>query len=147
VKVEKLLIAVTGDPTDKDVVLMATTLARRFNATVYAIYVIEVKRSLPIDAEIGPEIEKGEGVLDQVEQWCEDAQVQVETELLQAREVGPAIVDEAVERGVDVVLFAISTRKRPGEGELGSTASYVLKNAPCRVWINRGRLPLEGNGA
>ncbi|HVC34508.1 MAG TPA: universal stress protein [Chloroflexota bacterium] len=142
-KVEKLLIAVTGGTTDKDVLLMATTLARRFNATIYAIYVIEVKRSLPIDAEVGPEIEKGEGLLDSVEQWCENAQVPVETALLQTREVGPAIVDEAVERGVDGIFMGISQRKRPGEGDLGSAASYVLKNAPCRVWLSRGRLVPE----
>lgn len=142
-KIEKILIAVTGDPTDQDVLLMATTLARRFTATIYAIYVIEVKRSLPINAEVGPEIEKGEGLLDEVERCCEDAQITVETALLQAREVGPAIVDEAVERGVDGILLGISQRKRPSEGDLGAAASYVLRNAPCRVWLSRGRLLAE----
>ncbi len=142
-KIEKLLIAVTGDSTDQDVLLMASSLARRFGATIYAIYVIEVKRSLPIDAEIGPEIEKGEKLLDSVEQWCEKAQVPAETALLQAREIGPAIVDEAAERGVDGILLGISQRKRPIDGELGSTASYVLKNAPCRVWLSRGPLVAE----
>lgn len=144
-KTEKLLITVTGDTTDKDVLTMATTLARRFNATVYAIYVIEVKRSLPIDAEIGSEMEKGEGLLDMVERWCEDAQVPVETELLQAREIGSAIVDEAVARSVGAILLGISQRKRPDEGELGLTASYVLKNAPCRVWLCRGPLVTDGS--
>lgn len=143
-KIESLLIAVTGDAIDENVLLLATTLARRFSATLYAIYVIEVKRSLPIDAEIGPEIEKGERLLDGVEQWCEDAQVPVETALLQAREIGPAIVDEAVERGVDGIFLGISHRKRPAEGELGSAALYVLKNAPCLVWLSRGRLVDEG---
>lgn len=146
-KIEKLLVAVTGDSTDQDVLLMASTLARRFGATIYAIYVIEVKRSLPINAEIGPEIEKGEALLDGVEQWCEDAQVPVETALLQAREVGPAIVDEAVERGVEGILLGISQRKRLVDGELGSTASYVLKNAPCRVWLCRGPLVADSSTA
>jgi nucleotide-binding universal stress UspA family protein len=138
VKIEKLLIAVKGDQTDTEVMLMATALARRFSATVYAIYVIEVKRSLPIDAEMGPEIEKGEELLDSVEQFCESAQVPVETALLQAREIGPAIVDEAVERGVDGILLGIAQRQRPDESVIGPTASYVIKNAPCRVWLSRG---------
>lgn len=140
-KIEKLLMAVTGDPTDKEVLLLATTLARRFGATIYAIYVIEVKRSLPINAEISSEIEKGEGLLDSVEQLCEDEQIPVETALLQAREIGPAIVDEAAERGVDAIILGISQRKRPDEGELGPTAAYVLKNALCRVWLTRAPLP------
>lgn len=134
----------TGASTDQDVLLLATTLARRFSSTIYAIYVIEVKRSLPINAEIRSEMERGEELLDRVEQFCDNAQVPVETEMLQAREVGPAIVDEAAERGVDTVLLGIPHRKRPDEGELGSTASYVLKNAPCRVWLCREAVRADG---
>ncbi len=143
-KLEKILVAVTGASTDQDVLLLATTLARRLNATIYAIYVIEVKRSLPINAEIGSEMERGDELLDRVEQWCEDAQVPVETELLQAREIGPAIVDEAVERGVDAICIGISHRRRADQGELGTAAVYVLKNAPCRVWLCREPLPSDG---
>jgi len=143
VKVEKLLVAVCGDPTDRDVLLLATALARRYGATIYATYVIEVKRSLPIDAEVGPEIDKGEQLLDMVEQCCEDAQVPVETELLQAREVGPAIVDEAVARGVDAIFMGIPQRRRPSENELGAAVHYVLKNAPCHVWLCRAPLTTD----
>ncbi len=146
-KLEKLLVAVTGASTDRDVLLLATTLARRLNATIYAIYVIEVKRSLPINAEIRSEMERGEGLLDWVEQVCEEAQVPVETELLQAREIGPAIVDEAVERGVDAICIGISHRRRADEGELGAAAVYVVKNAPCRVWLCREPFPSNGTAA
>ena len=62
---------------------------------------------------------------------------EVLTELLQAREAGPAIVDEAVERGIDLIIMAISYKKPFGEFDLGSTVPYVLKNAPCRVLIWR----------
>jgi nucleotide-binding universal stress UspA family protein len=137
VKLDSILVSVTGEPTDEDVLVLATSLARRFNSKIYAIYVIEVKRALPIDAEIEPEIEKGEHLLDRVEQDCEAAQISVETELLQARDIGAAIVDEAVERNVDGIILGISQRRRPGESEVGSTAASLLKNAPCRVWLAR----------
>jgi len=137
VKLDSILVSVTGEPTDDDVLVIASSLARRFDSKIYAIYVIEVKRALPIDAEIEPEIEKGERLLDRVEQDCEAAQISVETELLQARDIGAAIVDEAVERNVDGIVLGISQRRRPSESELGTTATYLLKNAPCRVWLAR----------
>lgn len=61
----------------------------------------------------------------------------MESELLQAREVGPALVDEAIERGVDLIIIGVPYKKRFGEFNLGKVAPYMLKNAPCRVWLVR----------
>jgi len=140
-KISKVLVPVAGNPTDDDAVQLACAVARRQKARIYVIYVIEVRRALPLDAEIQPEIEKGERVLDHAERVADEADSTVETELLQAREVGPAIVDEAVERGVDAIVLGVPYRKRYGEFSIGSTASYVLKNSPCAVWICREAIP------
>jgi nucleotide-binding universal stress UspA family protein len=137
VKVNKILVPVDGHSTDDDAVQFACGLARRQKARIYVIYVIEVPRTRPLDDEIEPEIEKGERYLDRAERLAAEAESKVETELLQAREVGPAIVDEAVERGVDAVVMGVPSRKRYGEFSIGSTATYVLKNAPCAVWLCR----------
>ena len=59
--------------------------------------------------------------------------VNIDTDLLQAREAGPTIVDEAVERDVDLVLMGVEYKKRFGQFSLGTVIPYVLKNAPCRV--------------
>lgn len=136
-KVNKILVPVVGNRIDDEAVLLACAVARRQKAKVYVIYVIEVKRSLPLDAEIHADIEKGELVLDRADRLAGDNDATVETELLQAREIGPAIVDEAVERGVDVVIMGAPYRKQFGEFTLGSVANYVLKNSPCAVWVCR----------
>jgi nucleotide-binding universal stress UspA family protein len=57
----------------------------------------------------------------------------IETELLQAREVGPAIVDEAKERDVDLILMGVTYKRRFGEFSLGNVVPYVLKNSDCNV--------------
>lgn len=92
---------------------------------------------MPLDAEVKPEIEKGEEILDRAERIAEEEDYSVETDLLQARDVGPAIVDEAIERGVDMVMMGLGYRKKFGEFSLGSTIPYVLKNAPCFVMLCR----------
>jgi nucleotide-binding universal stress UspA family protein len=60
--------------------------------------------------------------------------------------VGTAIVDEALEREVDLIVMGISYKRKFGEFDLGHTAPYVLKNAPCRVWIARAA-PAVGSTA
>jgi len=133
----KLLVPVSGDKVDEEVITLACTMAKRRKGKVYVVHVIEVKRSLPLDAEIEPEIQNGEKVLAHAERFADTLDYEVETDLLQAREVGPAIVDEAVERGVDMIIMGINYKKRFGEFDLGSTVPYVLRNAPCRVLLWR----------
>jgi nucleotide-binding universal stress UspA family protein len=80
-------------------------------------------------------------VLSNAEKIADVMDCQVETEILQARETGPAIVDEAVERGVDMIIMGVEYKKRFGEFGMGDVAPYVLRNAPCPVLLWRG--PME----
>lgn len=133
----KFLVPLNAERMDENTLRLACTIARSEKGKLYAIYVIEVKRALPLDAEIEPETEQAEEVLKRAERIGDEMDCEVVTELLQAREVGPAIVDEAVERGIDVIIMAIPYKKPFGEFDLGSTVPYVLKNAPCRVLVWR----------
>ena len=133
----RILVPVNGNPTDDEMVELACEVARRSNAQIYAIHVIEVKRTMPLDAELPAEAQRGEDVLDRAEQVAERFDQQIETDLLQARDVGPAIVDEALERGIDLIVLGVTYKKRLGDFDLGRTAPYVLKHAPCRVWVCR----------
>jgi nucleotide-binding universal stress UspA family protein len=64
--------------------------------------------------------------------------------LLQARDVGAALVDEASERDADLLVVGLPFRKRfGGEFAVGRTIPYVLKNAPCAVWVVREPIPEE----
>lgn len=140
-EVAKALVAVKGERVDEEAIRLACTMSRVRKGKVYVVYVIEVKRALPLDAEIEPEIQRAEQVLKRAERIADEVDYQVETDLLQAREVGPAIVDEAVERGVDAIFMGVAYKKRFGEFDLGSVVPYVLKNAPCRVLL--WREPIE----
>ena len=65
---------------------------------------------------------------------AEAAHHPIETVLLQARDVGAALVDEASERGADLIVLSLPYRKRfGGDFAMGRTVPYCFKNAPCRV--------------
>lgn len=148
----RILVSVNGEKADDEAIKLACSLARKNKATVYALYVIEVERSLPLDATIEGERQKAEGVLEHAERVAEEeADYRVDTQLLQAREAGPAIVEEAVHRGADLIVMGFSYKKRFGQFSLGSTMPYVLRNAPCRVIVSREpvspRVELVSKGA
>jgi len=131
----KILVPVSGTAADEEAMRLACELAKKGKGKIWAVYVVTIKRSLPLEAEIDPEIRKAEDILDHIETVAEDQDYEVETDLLQAREAGPTIIDEAVERGVDLILMGVIYKRRFGQFSLGSVVPYVLKNAPCRVML------------
>ena len=130
---KKVLVPVIGTEADDEAIRLACRLAKKDKGKIWAVYVVTVKRTLPLDAEIEPEIATAEEILDRAESVAEEQDYELETDLLQAREAGPTIIDEAVEREVDLILIGVKYKKRFGQFSLGSVVPYVLKNAPCRV--------------
>lgn len=130
---KKILVTVAGTEVDVETVKLACQLAKKDKGKVWGVFVVAIKRALPLDAEIDSEIKKAEEILDRVESAAEEEDYEIETDVLQAREVGPAIVDEAVERGVSLIMMGISYKRRFGQFSLGNVVPYVLKNSPCPV--------------
>ncbi len=100
----KILVPISGEEADKEAIELACTIAREVKGTVNAVYVIRVKRSLPLDAEIDSDVQKAEEVLSRAEKIAHDLDYRIGTNLLQTREVGPAIIDEAIEHGLPQAL-------------------------------------------
>ena len=130
---KQILVPIAGTEADEEAMKLACRVARRDKGKIWAVTVVAIKRALPLDAEIDSEIHKAEELLDRMENVAEEEDYAIETDVLQAREVGPAIVDEAVERGVDLILMGIRYKRRFGQFSLGNVVPYVLKNAPCPV--------------
>jgi nucleotide-binding universal stress UspA family protein len=137
ISAKRVLVPINGNLTDDEMVSLACSIAKRTKGEVHVIYIIEVKRTLPLDADLPPEAERGEMVLEHAERVAESFALPIQADLLQARDVGPTIVDEARERGADLILLGVTYKKRFGEFDLGRTAPYVLKHAGCRVWVCR----------
>jgi nucleotide-binding universal stress UspA family protein len=131
----RILVPVTGTEADEETMRMACWIARRDKSRLYAMYVITIKRSLPLEAEIEAETKRAEEILDRVEKVAAAEDYQLETDLLQAREIAPTIIDEAVERKIDLILMGIKYQRRFGQFSLGNIVPYIIKNAPCQVML------------
>ncbi len=132
---KRILVPVIGTEADNEAVRLACRLAKKDKGKIWAVYVVTLKRTLPLDAEVGPEITKAEEILDHAESIAGEQDYEIETILLQAREAGPSIIDEAVELQIDLILVGVEYKQYFGQFSLGSVVPYVLKNAPCSVIV------------
>ena len=132
-----ILVPVNGDESDEEAVRLACGLVRPSKGKIFALHVIKMERELPVDAEVAPAMARGEEILKYIEELAKGERCEVEAELLQAREVGPAVVQEAVERGVEAIVIGTPYKLRYGSFSLGRTVPYIMKNAPCRVILWR----------
>jgi len=140
----RAVVALSGGRTDRSIVSLAAEVARTGRADLVGVHVVEIDWTLPLDADIAGRDEGAQRVLDIAEATAEAAHYRLETVLLQARDVGAAIVDEASERGADLIILGLPYRRRfGGEFTVGRTIPYILKNAPCGVWVIREAMPEE----
>jgi nucleotide-binding universal stress UspA family protein len=140
----RAVVALSGGRTDRSIVALAADLARPAKAELVGVHVVEIDWTLPLDADVAGRSEEAQRVLDIAEATAEAAHYRLETVLLQARDVGAAIVDEATERGADLIICGLPFRRRfGGDFAIGRTIPYVLKNAPCATWVVREAMPEE----
>lgn len=134
---DKILVAARGNGVDQVAVEVACKIGKKSKAKVYIVYVIEVNRALPVDANIKSDIEKAEKVLIDAEEYALDNDFEVDTEIIQAREVGPAIIEIAHQHKVDLIVMGMNYKRRFGSFTMGNAIPHVLEEAPCRVIICR----------
>jgi nucleotide-binding universal stress UspA family protein len=134
---KRVLVALAGTSVDPDLIRLVASIAKAARAQVVGIHVIEVRWNLPLDAVLDAELERGEELLESAKKIADQVGVDLETELLQARDAAAAIVDTAVERKSDLVVVAMPYRKRLGRVYVGRTVQNVYVNAPCAVLAYR----------
>jgi len=137
IQLKDILVPVDGSQASLEALALACLVAKRNKGRVYAVYVVEVARTLPLDADLSPEAREGEDVLTRAEQVADSLDFEITGELLQARDAGHAIVDEAIERDVDGVLLGMEYKRPLGEFQMGWTSQYILRHVPCQVVLCR----------
>lgn len=138
---DKVLVLVTGEKSDTNVVSHASDLVREGRGKLVILYVIRMDRSLPLDAEVPEQVRRAEEVLQAAEQTARLPRNDVEAEMLQAREIGPAVVHEAAVRDVDAVVIGTPYPRHLGGFSLGTDIPYVLEYAASHVILLREGIP------
>jgi APA family basic amino acid/polyamine antiporter len=116
----------------------ACRLAAERRASIVAFTAIEVPLDLPLDAELPEEVEEANEQLDEARAIGNSYGVRVVGRLARTRNIGRAIVDEAIRRHSEIIVMAGPRRVRLQHGRrqiFGDSVDFVLRHAPCRVMV------------
>ena len=91
----RAVVALSGDPNGQRLVRLVAELARPTRPSWSAVHVVEIDWTMPLDADVAGRSEEVQRVLDMAEATPRTPSVKLEPVLLQARDVGAALVDEA----------------------------------------------------
>ena len=133
----RVIAVVSDDPSDINTISQAADIVRDDHGQLFVVYVIKVERSLPLDAEIEEQVARGEQVLHRSERLARLPRGDIDSQLLQARMIGPAVVHEAIVRDADAIVIGTSYPTEFGAFSLGSDIPYILEHAPCDVILWR----------
>jgi nucleotide-binding universal stress UspA family protein len=134
----KAVLGLNGGPTDELILHFACQVAKPSSAELVAVHVIEVDWTHELSEDLATYNEGAAAILDQAEGIARRYKVRLTSDLLQARDVAAALVDEAVELDADAIVIGLPFRKRfGGDFALGTTIPYVFQNAPCQVIVLR----------
>jgi APA family basic amino acid/polyamine antiporter len=132
---ERVLVPMKLGPIGEEMVATAVALSKERGAQVDALYVIVVPLDKELDAPLYELEEQAAASLAEAVLLGEEHGVHVEPLTVRARSLGRAIVDQAGERGSDLIVLGSSPRWRRQSAFFSPTVDYVLRTAPCEVLV------------
>ena len=130
-----ILVPLKLGPIGEEMVATAVKLAQESGSSVWALHVIRVPMDRPIDDEIVDEEENATAALAEAQMLGADHSVEVKGKTVRARSIGEAIVRQANELGVDLIVVGSAPKWRRQSRFFSPTVEYVLKKAPCEVLV------------
>jgi K+-sensing histidine kinase KdpD len=130
-----IAVIVEGKKLDNELVRLACYMAKKAKCKVHLVHIIEVPRTLPLKAVLTKESENADKLLTEALMIADASGCDAVAEVVQARDAGPAIVDEAKDHACGLIMLGLVRDTSKVHSELGKTVPYVLSNASCRVWV------------
>jgi APA family basic amino acid/polyamine antiporter len=134
---KRILVPMKVGDIGEEMVATAIALAKDSEAQVEAITVVRVPRKYPLEGgAMPPEVAaRVEASMEEARLLGEDHGVEVQTEVVRARSIGHAILEEARSRDVDLIVLGSSPRWRRQSRFFSPTVDFVLRRAPCEVLV------------
>jgi basic amino acid/polyamine antiporter, APA family len=133
---ERILVPVKLGPIGEEVLATAIRLAEERGCAITAIHVIAVPldRSLEAGDMIDAE-ERAEASLAEAKLLAAEHGVTVQGEIVRARRIGEAIVDEAEKHAADLIVLGSAPRWRRQSRFFSPTVDYVLRHAAPEIMV------------
>ncbi|MEP7335032.1 MAG: universal stress protein [Actinomycetota bacterium] len=131
----KILVPVKLGPIGVEVFATALRLAEEHGGSITAIHVVPVPLDEPLDAPLREQEERAASSLAEAKLLAAEHGVEVDGEVVRARAIGSAVIEQALEQDADLIVLGSSPRWRRQSRLFGPTVEYVLRKAPCEVMV------------
>jgi APA family basic amino acid/polyamine antiporter len=133
---ERILVPMKLGYIGEEMVATAIALAKEQGAAIDAITVVRVPRKFELEGELpGDVAARVDASLEEARALGADHGVEVHADVVRARSIGYAIVDEAERRHADLIVLGSSPRWRRQSRFFSPTVDFVLRHAPCEVLV------------
>ena len=133
---ERILVPMKLGDIGEEMVATAIALAKERGSAIEAITVVRVPRKFVLEGELPPEVAaRVDASLEEARALGADHGVDVSGDVVRARSIGHAIVEEAERRDADLIVLGSSPRWRRQSRFFSPTVDFVLRNAPCEVLV------------
>lgn len=134
---KRILVPTSGVTYAEKAIELACRLGVEQQAEIVLTYVMEIPRTLPLNASI-PEAETEANLsLERGKEIVELHNLIPITRLERAREAGEGIIKVAKENDVDVIVLGIRPTWHGSQNIWGRTTDILLRKAPCEVIIDK----------
>jgi len=125
----KILVGFDRSKASEDALNLALQHAQAFNAEVHIITSLEQGASLKKE-----DIDRAENQLEKVKKPYKAADIACEVHTsVSYQSPGEDMVRFAKNKGIDQIIIGVRRRSKVGKLMTGSTAQYIILNAPCPV--------------
>jgi APA family basic amino acid/polyamine antiporter len=136
IEFKRILVPMKIGDIGEEMVATAIALAKDSGAEVEAVTVVRVPRRYPLEGPLPPDVAaRVAASLEEARMLGVDHGVEVRTRVVRARSIGHAILEEAKERDVDLIVVGSSPRWRRQSRFFSPTVDFVLRRAPCEVLV------------
>lgn len=133
--VGSIIIVFSEEIHSEHMMVLAARLARREKAELLAVYVIEVPLILPQAAPMPEEDRLGYDALATAEVIAQHNGVNIRTELIHARQVGPAVLELAKTEAANLIVLGSYREGKYTGAPLGRAIDSIASGAQCDVLI------------
>jgi nucleotide-binding universal stress UspA family protein len=126
----KIMVGYDGSDLGGDVLKLARKWARGYSASIAVVFVMAQDRELQY-----PDIQKVEDMMQKETRNIFDKQnIPYDTHLMVTKlSTGEELVEFAKQNKIDKIIIGVKRKSKAGKFLFGSTAQYVILNAPCPV--------------
>jgi nucleotide-binding universal stress UspA family protein len=135
--VKRILVPTSGTPYSERGIELACRLGQDQKAEIYLIHVIEVSRTLPLEAPMPVAEAKAQEIIKQGETIVTLRGLPTKGEVRRGRVAGEEIIRAAKDWEADMIVMGIRSEIRMAQEILGRTSDLVLRRAPCEVIVDK----------